>query len=218
LSALGFVVAAAYFVSFHQQWFVGCLVLKGIPVLLMLLWVQLHAKGRYARLVQVGLFFSFWGDVFLVFPGSSAFIAGLSSFLVAHLLYIAAFLTRTKRGVPLRFFGFLVWIVLLLGFLWGDLKAMKVPVILYSLTIAAMMWRSSALWKAEGVADTTAGVAIFGAVMFAISDSLIAINKFGFQGRLSGVSYAIMTLYWVGQLGLTLSTFEPSNQTEAEAA
>ena len=56
----------------------------------------------YALAILVGLACSLAGDIFLMLPGDR-FIAGLLSFLLAHLAYIAAFATagamrRMRRG------------------------------------------------------------------------------------------------------------------------
>jgi len=48
------------------------------------------ATDGYRALVLAGLVFSLAGDVFLMLP-RDLFRAGLASFLVAHLLYVAAF-------------------------------------------------------------------------------------------------------------------------------
>src|SRR5512143_3607936 len=46
----------------------------------------------YARLIGLGLLFSLAGDIWLVLP-ADRFLYGLVSFLLAHLCYIAAFVT-----------------------------------------------------------------------------------------------------------------------------
>ncbi len=47
-------------------------------------------SGYYQWMIVTGLFFSLAGDIFLMLPGDR-FIAGLASFFVAHVVYIAAF-------------------------------------------------------------------------------------------------------------------------------
>src|ERR1043165_6191429 len=68
-------------------------VFKPLTVVLIIL-VALQAKhetgAQYKSLVVGGLLCSLAGDVFLMWP-RDRFVAGLVSFLVAHLFYIAAF-------------------------------------------------------------------------------------------------------------------------------
>lgn len=57
--------------------------------------------SRYKVAIIVGLLFSLAGDVFLMLP-SDRFVAGLGSFLVAHLFYITAFASQTGFGFSWR--------------------------------------------------------------------------------------------------------------------
>ena len=49
--------------------------------------------------------------------------------------------------------------------------------------------------------------------MFGLSDSLIALTRFG--SPIEGSRYAIMALYWLGQLGITRSALLPDDETPA---
>src|SRR3990172_12111355 len=65
----------------------------------LLLVLALLAQGpgaRYQAAVAVGLTLSLFGDVFLMLPGDR-FVAGLASFLLAHVAYLVAF---TAGGAP----------------------------------------------------------------------------------------------------------------------
>ena len=67
----------------------------------------LPSAGLFAAwqwLIVLGLVFSLAGDVFLMLP-SDKFIAGLASFLVAHLCYIGAFYPHYGRGRHLALVG-----------------------------------------------------------------------------------------------------------------
>ncbi len=49
--------------------------------------------------------------------------------------------------------------------------------------------------------------ALAGAVLFALSDTLLALNRF--DAPIEGARYAIILLYWLGQWGITLSVKRP---------
>ena len=46
----------------------------------------------YGGLILAGLFFSWWGDLFLVSVNKHIFLMGVGAFFLAHLTYAAAFI------------------------------------------------------------------------------------------------------------------------------
>ncbi|MBI3118431.1 MAG: hypothetical protein HYZ00_07080, partial [Candidatus Hydrogenedentes bacterium] len=50
--------------------------------------------SNYGRVLLLGLVFSWWGDLFLIFSGPRLFLAGLIAFFLAHVAYSAAFLVH----------------------------------------------------------------------------------------------------------------------------
>ncbi len=72
-----------------------------------------------------------------------------------------------------------------------------------SLVICCMMWRASAVLQRRIFRRQAAWSALLGAMIFASSDSVIAVlNKF--FGR-SGARCVIIVTYWLGQLGIVRS-------------
>jgi uncharacterized membrane protein YhhN len=67
-----------------------------------------------------------------------------------------------------------------------------------------MMWRAAARWGDHPGATA----ALAGAVLFGLSDTLIAIDRF--RVPLPGAPYAIILLYWAGQAGIAASAPGPS--------
>lgn len=115
-----------------------------------------------------GLVLSFFGDFFLLF--SWGFLPGLGSFLMAHLAYIIAFKKLNQKKISE------VWTVLLcvygsilIGFLRPHLKEMMFPVIIYAIVIVTMLYNAM---------KTSNQKLIPGAVLFVISDTVLAINLF----------------------------------------
>ncbi len=167
---------------------------------LMLLLVNATDEGFPSKtLVLTGLFFSWLGDVFLLLESRypMLFIAGLSSFLITHLCYIVYFISiKSADGSFIKkhpvlialILGYGVGLVWLLFPLPGDLK---IPVILYAAVICTMLLCSLHVFLKVTVPANRYFVA--GAVLFVISDTLLAINKFyqplAFAGTLIMLTY-----------------------------
>jgi len=181
------------------------LVAKPVPVLCMALWLGLRpGKGPYQVAVIAGLVLGATGDVLLEL-GDRTFILGLAAFLLGHLAYVGAFLQDCRRPRPLLAlasyaYGILAFVILNTA---GDLGALTLPVAAYVLVISTMLWRGLSRWGVAGIARGSARLGAAGAVLFTASDSVLAysmfVERFGWAGLL------IMSTYWLGQLGITLS-------------
>ena len=144
-----------------------------------------------------GLVLSLAGDVFLLLE-ERFFLAGLVSFLLAHLAYIVGLnLAPTSLGWLAVGLGVVVVAMALVGtrllpaVAGGEHKKMLGPVIGYSLVISAM------LVSAFGTAD---GWAVAGAGLFYVSDTTLAFNRFVRPSKL--LSVTVMVTYHLGQAGL----------------
>jgi uncharacterized membrane protein YhhN len=157
-------------------------------------------SDAYRNLILMGLCFSLAGDVFLMLP-SDRFVAGLSSFLVAHLLYIAAF----AGGVSAPAWGVLaalcVFAVPMYGLLLPQLGGLRVPVALYITAIVGMAWQASARWLESG--DLGALLACAGALLFVVSDAALAWNRF--RGGFRHAQTLVLGSYFPAQWLIALS-------------
>lgn len=180
-----------------------------VPMLLNAVWNTPTFSGK--NLLMAALFFSFAGDVSIEYN----FIAGLVSFLTAHLFYIALFyrlISAGPRSRPLMYAGWAVLAAYLGWFLYQLLPvagALQAPVAVYALVIGTMLalaiagysyWsKSPALWI------------IGGAVSFVVSDSALAWNKFhtplGWWGPL-----LIMSTYLWAQYAITIGVLEQTSR------
>jgi uncharacterized membrane protein YhhN len=167
--------------------------LATIAVLLVSARAASPVSPRYRALVTAGLAASLAGDVFLMLPGDR-FIAGLASFLVAHLLYIAAFASE-KGGVrnPAAAVTIGLFAALMLAVLWPDLGALRVPVSAYVTVIAVMGWQAFARWGRSPGSERAA----IGALCFLVSDSALAVNRF--RGGFEGSALVVLGTYWLAQ-------------------
>ena len=130
--------------------------------------------------VVIALVFSWGGDVFLMM--NDMFIAGLVSFLLAHIFYIIAYhKTGAANGAlrPLDIIKFVLFGAVLLWVLYPGLGGLLVPVLAYMLVLLGMgIWAH----KRRGATSAASFMLVStGAILFVISDGLIAINKFAFE-------------------------------------
>lgn len=174
-------------------------VLKGtlIPFLIILFLISVKGEMKGTNLFLLGgLVFSWAGDIALDF----AFIPGLACFLMAHLMYISAFLLIPGKNtvfleklyllIPVAAFG-----VALIFLLYGSLGVMKLPVIVYAIVILIMV--VAAMNRLGKVTSQSYRIVLAGAILFVISDSAIAINKFKWDFDFSGP--VIMSTYLAAQ-------------------
>ncbi len=208
LWALGVLAASAFVVGVALEIYWLRLLVKPIPIACMAawLWFREEEKGLYEWGILLGLLCSMGGDLFLEIS-SGMFVVGLGWFLVAHLFYVMAYTSATRRLLLLQLLPFLGYVVSLYAYMYGSISQkfprLLIPVALYSLVICCMIWRASALLQEPAIRRQAAWSALFGAMIFASSDSVIALNKFVWP--IPGARYVIILTYWLGQLGILLS-------------
>jgi uncharacterized membrane protein YhhN len=182
------------------------------------IWFYQSTQGNDSKLrksILWGFAFSTLGDFLLMFVPMYEkvpfFIFGLLAFLIAQLCYSIGFLSKVslKQGLlikkPLAILPFLLYYLLLLSFLWGKLpKEMKLPVSVYGAVICFMAI-SAANWKGN-LSLKSNNLVFRGAVLFVLSDTLIAVNKFAIP--IVGVHFAIMLTYVLGQYFIAKGTKE----------
>ena len=174
------------------------LVAKPIPVLLLLAWVAVAGRTPLQVPLGLGLALSAVGDVLIQRPGG--FLAGLGGFLLAHLAYTAAFWRARPALMPARALPFLLFAGAMGYWITPRAGGVGIPVGLYIVAISAMMWRASALAGAPEYPALVGKLALGGALLFAASDSLIAIHRF--VAPQPWARGPIMLLYWLGQSGI----------------
>ncbi len=166
-------------------------------------------NGTYTAGVFVGLLFSMGGDVALMFDEQPrAFAVGLGLFLLAHVAYTVTF---TLLGC------FSAWdaastAVLLaaaVGFytlIQGNLGKLRLPVIAYMLVISVMVSRAVSTLVSPLFRPGQGAMVASGAILFYISDVILAANRFWRPLRYNRISLAF---YYAGQLliALAASTF-----------
>ena len=147
----------------------------------------------------VACVFSLAGDVFLMLR-RDRFVQGLVSFLLAHVCYVVGLAQAPLRpqraavGLVLVTVAVIVVGRVVLRAVRADHPALFAPVIVYLVVIATMVVTAWAAGPALAVA---------GAVLFFISDSILAVQRF-VRPR-SWAPVAVMVTYHLAQAGLILS-------------
>lgn len=158
----------------------------------------------------LGVTFSFLGDVLLQSPGDIGFLLGLGGFLLAHLAYLILFTRSMKqRRIPWLAAGYAVWWVVLVVFLVPFVGALLVPVALYGLVLGA-----------SSTAALGAGrLAAVGALVFLVSDTLLALKLFVPGYTFYPIDFIIMSLYIVGQglIAFAVTTRGYSSRSQPES-
>ena len=158
-------------------------------------------------LLIVALVLSAAGDAFLAQNGEKAFLAGLASFLAAHIAYVMLFLFAGNGLQPLAT-G--VWRVglctvaiaaalyLLRRLLATVATEMRLPITLYTIAILAMLLAA---------ATVPALIVVIGALLFVVSDTLLAIGRFLLapqSAQQKPLGAAVWVSYYLAQASITL--------------
>ncbi len=190
---------ALFFIGLYTDSYLLRMITKPIPVLAMIF--MLRPVTHYKKFVFLGLGFSVTGD-FLLESSPDMFVFGLAAFLIAHLLYIVAFV---KRNHNLKLFPLILLAafgIVVLYLLYPTLGKMTIPVIAYLMVILVMCWRA----LAQNNYDEFAIYAAAGSIFFVISDSIIAFNKFYVEIPLA--RWMIMVTYWAAQSLIFYSAYK----------
>jgi len=200
--------------NLEMVWFTKPLLM---PILLVLFLLNAARNPRKEKLYfAAALVFSLAGDVFLMFKREDLFVFGLGSFLVGHLAYIISFGGRIKdarvsRGA--KFATALPFALFVLGFLTflypyinekPETQPLFIPVAVYSSIIGLMGY--TALLRRKGVSAQGFWLVFGGALLFIISDSCIAVNKF--VSPMAQPGLVIMATYGIAQFLMTVGTLK----------
>lgn len=175
-----------------------------MPLLIYLLYLMADGKITLARLLLAAALLCSWiGDLFLMSEGDVFFLAGLGAFLVAQLIYIITLYKSAQDCPRLRLtylIPVIVYCILLMSIIFPNAGSMTLPVLAYGAGILSMVFVASLRRGHTNRISYIWGLA--GAVLFVISDSIIAIDKFYLDIVYSGAW--VMATYIPAQLLLTL--------------
>jgi uncharacterized membrane protein YhhN len=177
---------------------------------LIMIWIAIYfllskQKKQFTVPVLIAFFFSWVGDNFLMFSENNElfFFAGVGGFFVAQLTYIYTFATFSEVNVRgpiqknrLLIIPFLVYVAGIYLLLFPELEGLMKPIILvYALSLMGMSMM--ALNRKGRVGQASFRLVFVGSLLFLISDSMIALNKFYLEFTLAG--FWIMITYIAAQ-------------------
>jgi uncharacterized membrane protein YhhN len=177
---------------------------------LIMIWIAIYfllskQKKQFTVPVLIAFFFSWVGDNFLMFSENNElfFFAGVGGFFVAQLTYIYTFASFSEVNVRgpiqknrLLIIPFLVYVAGIYLLLFPGLEGLMKPIILvYALSLMGMSMM--ALNRKGRVGQASFRLVFVGSLLFLISDSMIALNKFYHEFTLAG--FWIMITYIAAQ-------------------
>jgi uncharacterized membrane protein YhhN len=171
---------------------------KPMLMITLLLYFISASKGypAWRFYVMAALVFSWGGDVFLMLYGM--FTPGLVSFLVAHIFYITAYQKTGAASGELKLLDIMKFVLfgaVVMWLLYPGLSGMLLPVLAYMLVLLSMgVWAHKRRGATTAISFTLVSA---GAMLFVVSDGLIAINKFAFE--ISAERILVMSTYIAAQ-------------------
>jgi uncharacterized membrane protein YhhN len=199
LLSVSIACGALYLATQSLRPYAGSVVIKQLAIFPLALVAFRALRGADGLLLGLALAFSGLGDMLLGIEGENLFTYGLGSFLIAHLFYVALFTRNLPRplglgtGRKLLIFLLLLYSAAITTWLGPALGPLAIPVIFYMSAISAMCLTAI-------LAGFRTSLVVLGALLFILSDSLIAVAKF--KMPIEHGNYLVWATYYCGQLAI----------------
>lgn len=147
------------------------------------------------------------GDAFLSRDGERAFLAGLASFLAAHVLYIMLFASSGGGTALLLSDPWRTTIAVLMGLSALIMIALLLPRVAPALRVPILVYVAAILVMGLAALTMSSLPVIVGAILFMASDGMLATEKFLVAAIAPGrmlMRYAVWTAYYAAQLLIAL--------------
>ncbi len=189
-----------YLITQPWQPFPASFEVKGLSIAALGLHAFFSRGGeRDVLILGAALILSSVGDVLLDLDPRGLFIYGLGAFLIVHLVYAFLFARNWPRLLRIGptqtalIILVLVYSVVVSTWLVPGLGNLTVPVVLYICAITAMV-------VAAILAGFSTPWVVVGAILFLVSDSLLAVNKF--KTPVPYRDYLVWATYYAGQYAI----------------
>ncbi|WP_083232428.1 lysoplasmalogenase [Endozoicomonas atrinae] len=200
-------LAIIYILLMNQLPVLLAVVAKSAPIFLLLIPIWLSLSGKLRTGMIIAILFSAGGDILLALDGAIGdfFVPGLASFLIAQVTYAILFWQHCRFNSQRQWLaaGYIPIAFTLAWFILPASGELLIPVTAYLIAISAMVLGAAFCnrpWQWLFV----------GASTFALSDSLIAINKF--IQPLPYASIAIMVTYYLAQYMIVSGMIKPEDK------
>lgn len=178
--------------------------------------------GFFSKMIQFGLFFSWIGDIALMIDERYPilFVVGLGAFLIAHIGYALGFVQTIKDSgktvnVVKSFFISIPFALFTAAFFYyikdGIPTELFVPVLAYTVVISVMGMTTAI--RHNHVDSKSYNWIVIGAVLFILSDCVIAVNKFYYDFNYDAILN--MILYLSGQFMITVGAIFYSGEKKS---
>jgi uncharacterized membrane protein YhhN len=207
---LALVIAVLDWIAVARKWQRVEYFAKPATMLALLAWLGVNGGFQGSMMwFALGLLFSLGGDVFLMLP-RERFIPGLVSFLIGHICYLIGFNSTSMVFnaaslillVVVLFTGYQVYRRVAIGLQAGGNSKLKLPVLVYSIVISMMLFSALSTLIRSDWRLFAAVFASSGALLFFISDSTLALNKF--VAPIPNGRVIVMITYHIGQILIAL--------------
>ena len=209
ITTIYWLLALSYITSTLTTTYSWSFLHKAAPILLLgvIVWKQAGLPTRWWLIA--GILSSAAGDMLLALPLKHSFILGLSAFALAHILY-SKFLFDWRNLSRLNLLTvslFSAYLVVMLFLLLPAVGSLQLPVVSYFVVISLMF--------ISALAANTQGYALrLGALLFVVSDSLLAINAFITPLPLQSV--LVMSTYYAAQFFIVMGCIQLVKEPERD--
>ena len=180
-----------------------------VPILLC--YMLLNTRNSHFKnnkiFISAAFICAWLGDILLLKRGDMFFLSGMLAFACAHILFIIIFYRihklsiSTARPAFITAFILVVALYVLYQFIGTNLGSFKIPILIYMGIISSMAIMAVNLWSSGIRKNIVSIYFIQGAVLFIISDALLALQLFLFH-HIVLLAVAVMLTY-----GYALSLF-----------
>ena len=145
-------------------------------------------------LLILGLFLCLVGDIALLGSGSRAFIAGLCAFLLGHLAFVGGFYAGVlSYNWPPLLILIPLWAIGAGALVLPHAGRLRLPVIVYGVVLSLMLLAAAQRFAFAPLPPQL--MALAGAVLFALSDTLLGIRRF--RRPSLDLQPAVLSTYWL---------------------
>ncbi len=197
LCGVSYLLAPFFYAEELKTYWPINVIIKGLAVSILAAIALSLVRGRGRMLLSIALLCSSLGDILLALRNGNYFVFGLLSFLVAHLFFITLWLRHW--ATPLETTGkqkllIVALILFLAAMLWWllPIPGLSLPVAIYMCVLTTMVMIAA-------LADFKSNWVVIGALLFLLSDTLIALSTFKHvvDGKLAGL--LIWSTYYLAQ-------------------
>ncbi len=170
-----------------------------IIIICFALWGNERPYDVFKIFIIIALFFSLIGDLLLMLYREK-FVFGIAAFLFTHIFYSLAFIQNTSLNLYLLI-PFILFAIVFYRILRDNLGKLKIPVRIYTIIIVLMGWLACNRYLF--FEDAQSFIVLTGGILFMLSDSILAVNKF--KKEFKSAEVLILTSYFCSQILFALS-------------